>query len=135
KIYDEVAPTAPGNLALIRRQSLGVIGAVVPWNYPLDIAIWKCAPALAAGNSVILKPAEQSPLTALRLAELAMEAGLPEGVLNVVPGTGIEAGRALGLHMDVDCLAFTGSTAVGKAYLGYAAQSNMKQVWLEAGGK
>lgn len=135
KIYDEVAPTAPGNLALIRRQSLGVVGAVVPWNYPLDIAVWKCAPALAAGNSIVLKPAEQSPLTALRLAELAMEAGLPEGVLNVVPGTGLEAGRALGLHMDVDCLAFTGSTAVGKAYLGYAAQSNMKQVWLEAGGK
>ncbi len=135
KIYDEIAPTGPGNLALVRRQSLGVVGAVVPWNYPLDIATWKCAPALAAGNSVVLKPAEQSPLTALRLAELAIEAGLPEGVLNVVPGTGLEAGRALGLHMDVDCLAFTGSTAVGKAYLGYAAQSNMKQVWLECGGK
>jgi hypothetical protein len=86
KIYDEIAPTGPGNLALVRRQSLGVVGAVVPWNYPLDIATWKCAPALAAGNSVVLKPAEQSPLTALRLAELAIEAGLPEGVLNVVPG-------------------------------------------------
>lgn len=135
KIYDEVAPTDPGNLALVRRQPLGVIGAVVPWNYPLNIATWKCAPALAAGNSVVLKPAEQSPLTALRLAELAMEAGLPEGVLNVVPGAGPETGRALGLHMDVDCLAFTGSTAVGKAFLGYAAQSNMKQVWLECGGK
>ncbi|WP_045837815.1 aldehyde dehydrogenase [Hyphomicrobium sp. 99] len=135
KIYDEVAPTDPGNLALVRRQPLGVIGAVVPWNYPLNIATWKCGPALAAGNSVVLKPAEQSPLTALRLAELAMEAGLPAGVLNVVPGTGPETGRALGLHMDVDCLAFTGSTAVGKAFLGYAAQSNMKQVWLECGGK
>jgi gamma-glutamyl-gamma-aminobutyraldehyde dehydrogenase len=135
KIYDEVAPTDPGNLALIRRQPLGVIGAVVPWNYPLNIATWKCAPALAAGNSVVLKPAEQSPLTALRLAELAIEAGLPEGVLNVVPGTGPETGRALGLHMDVDCLAFTGSTAVGKVFMGYAAASNMKQVWLECGGK
>jgi len=135
KIYDEVAPTDPGNLALVRRQPLGVIGAVVPWNYPLNLATWKCAPALAAGNSVVLKPAEQSPLSALRLAELAMEAGLPEGVLNVVPGTGPDTGRALGLHMDVDCLAFTGSTPVGKAFLGYAAQSNMKQVWLECGGK
>ena len=135
KLYDEVAPTELGNLALVRRQPLGVIGAVVPWNYPLDIATWKCAPALAAGNSVVLKPAEQSPLTALRLAELAMEAGLPAGVLNVVPGTGPETGKALGLHMDVDCLAFTGSTAVGKIFMGYAAQSNMKQVWLECGGK
>jgi gamma-glutamyl-gamma-aminobutyraldehyde dehydrogenase len=135
KIYDEVAPTDPGNLALVRRQPLGVVGAVVPWNYPLTMATWKCAPALAAGNSVVLKPAEQSSFSVLRLAELAMEAGLPEGVLNVVPGTGPGAGRALGLHMDVDCLAFTGSTAVGKAFMGYAAQSNMKQVWLECGGK
>ncbi len=135
KIYDEIAPTAPGNLAMIRRMPLGVIGAVVPWNFPLDMATWKCAPALAAGNSVVLKPAEQSPLSALRLAELAMEAGLPAGVLNVVPGFGETAGQALGLHNDVDCLAFTGSTEVGKMFLGYAARSNMKQVWLECGGK
>jgi len=135
KIYDEVAPTGPGNLALVTREPLGVIGAVVPWNFPLDMATWKCAAALAAGNSVVLKPAEQSPLSALRLAELAVEAGLPEGVLNVIPGFGPTAGKALGLHMDVDCLAFTGSTPVGKLFLQYSGQSNMKQVWLETGGK
>jgi gamma-glutamyl-gamma-aminobutyraldehyde dehydrogenase len=135
KHYDEIAPTAPGNLALVRREPLGVVGAVVPWNFPLDTAAWKCAPALAAGNSVVLKPAEQSPLSALRLAELAAQAGLPEGVLNVVPGMGPTAGRALGLHADVDCLAFTGSTEIGKRFLTYAGASNMKQVWLECGGK
>jgi gamma-glutamyl-gamma-aminobutyraldehyde dehydrogenase len=135
KSYDEIAPTAPGDLALITREPLGVVGAVVPWNFPLDLATWKLGPALAAGNSVVLKPAEQSPLSAIRLAQLATQAGLPDGVLNVVPGLGPEAGRALGLHPDVDCLAFTGSTAVGKAYLGYAGASNMKQVWLECGGK
>ena len=135
KIYDEVAPTGPGDLALVTREPLGVVGAVVPWNFPLDMATWKAAAALAAGNSVILKPAEQSPLSALRLAELAMEAGLPEGVLNVVPGFGETAGMALGLHPDVDCLAFTGSTPVGKLFQQYAGQSNMKQVWLETGGK
>jgi gamma-glutamyl-gamma-aminobutyraldehyde dehydrogenase len=135
KIYDEVAPTGEGDLVLVRREPLGVVGAVVPWNFPLDMATWKCAPALAAGNSVVLKPAEQSPFSALRLAELAMEAGLPAGVLNVVPGLGETAGQALGRHMDVDCLAFTGSTAVGKLFLQYSGQSNMKQVWLETGGK
>ncbi|MFE4952696.1 aldehyde dehydrogenase [Streptomyces sp. NPDC056653] len=135
KLYDEIAPAPPGNLALVRRAPLGVVGAVVPWNFPLDIAVWKLAPALAAGNSVVLKPAEQSSLSALRLAELAVEAGLPDGVLNVVPGPGETAGRALGLHPDVDTLVFTGSTAVGKRFLAYAAESNMKQVWLEAGGK
>lgn len=135
KIYDEVAPTGGGDLVLVRREPLGVVGAVVPWNFPLDMATWKCAPALAAGNSVVLKPAEQSPFSALRLAELAMEAGLPAGVLNVVPGLGETAGQALGRHMDVDCLAFTGSTAVGKMFLQYSGQSNMKQVWLETGGK
>jgi gamma-glutamyl-gamma-aminobutyraldehyde dehydrogenase len=135
KIYDEIAPTGPGNLALITREPLGVVGAVVPWNFPLDMATWKCAAALAAGNSVVLKPAEQSPLSALRLAELASQAGLPDGVLNVVPGYGETAGKALGLHQDVDCLAFTGSTAVGKLFQQYAGQSNMKQVWLETGGK
>lgn len=135
KIYDEVAPTGPGDLALVTREPLGVVGAVVPWNFPLDMATWKCAAALAAGNSVVLKPAEQSPLSALRLAELASEAGLPDGVLNVVPGFGPTAGKALGLHMDVDCLAFTGSTAIGKMFMQYAGQSNMKQVWLETGGK
>ncbi len=135
KLYDEVAPTAPNVLATITREALGVVGAVVPWNFPLDMAAWKLAPALAAGNSVVLKPAEQSPFSALRLAELALEAGLPEGVLNVVTGLGESAGQALGLHMDVDCLAFTGSTEVGKYFMGYSARSNLKQVWLECGGK
>lgn len=135
KIYDEVAPNAPGDLALVRKVPLGVVGAVTPWNFPLDMATWKSAAALAAGNSVVLKPAEQSPLSALRLAELAAEAGLPDGVLNVVPGYGTTAGKALGLHMDVDTLAFTGSTAVGKIFMGYSGQSNMKSVWPETGGK
>ncbi|QKE62065.1 aldehyde dehydrogenase [Aquipseudomonas campi] len=135
KLYDQVAPTASDALATITREPLGVIGAVVPWNFPLDLAAWKLAPALAAGNSVVLKPAEQSPFSALRLAQLALEAGLPAGVLNVVPGMGETAGKALGLHMDVDCLAFTGSTEVGKYFMAYAAQSNLKQVWLECGGK
>lgn len=135
KVYDEVAPTGPGDLALVRRVPLGVVGAVTPWNFPLDMATWKSAAALAAGNSVVLKPAEQSPLSALRLAVLAAEAGLPDGVLNVVPGFGHTAGQALGRHMDVDCLAFTGSTAIGKKFMEYAGQSNLKQVWPETGGK
>ncbi|AIG01571.1 aldehyde dehydrogenase [Pseudomonas fluorescens] len=135
KLYDQVAPTASNVLATITRVPLGVVAAVVPWNFPLDMAAWKLAPALAAGNSVVLKPAEQSPFSALRLAELALEAGIPAGVLNVVPGLGEEAGRALGLHMDVDALVFTGSTEVGKYFMQYAAQSNLKQVWLECGGK
>ncbi|MDC0657384.1 aldehyde dehydrogenase [Leisingera sp. SS27] len=135
KVYDEVAPTGPGDLALVSRVPLGVVGAVTPWNFPLDMATWKAAAALAAGNSVVLKPAEQSPLSALRLAELAAEAGVPDGVFNVVPGYGATAGKALGLHMDVDCLAFTGSTAVGKMFMQYSGQSNLKQVWPETGGK
>jgi gamma-glutamyl-gamma-aminobutyraldehyde dehydrogenase len=135
KVYGEIAPTGTGDLALVSREPVGVVGAVVPWNYPLETAVWKLAPALAAGNSVVLKPAEESPLSALRLAELAAEAGLPDGVLNVVPGTGPVAGQALGRHPDVDVLAFTGSTAVGKLFQTYAGESNMKQVWLECGGK
>lgn len=135
KIYDEVAPTGPGDLAVVKRVPLGVVGAVTPWNFPLDMATWKSAAALAAGNSVVLKPAEQSPLSALRLAELAAEAGLPDGVLNVVPGFGVTAGKALGLHMDVDTLAFTGSTNVGKIFMQYSGQSNLKSVWPETGGK
>ena len=113
---DEIAPTEKNNLAMIRRVPLGVVGAVVPWNYPLDMAMWKCAPALATGNSIILKPAEQSPLSALRFAELAAEAGLPDGVLNVVPGYGETAGKAIGMHNDIDCVSFTGSTEVGKYF-------------------
>ena len=114
KVYGEIAPTAADALALISREPLGVVGAVVPWNYPLIITAWKLAPALAAGNSVVLKPAEQSPLSALALAELAAEAGIPDGVLNVVPGYGEEAGQALGRHIDVDKVAFTGSVPVGR---------------------
>ncbi|NUO85608.1 MAG: aldehyde dehydrogenase [Cupriavidus sp.] len=135
KIYDEIAPTGANVLATITREPLGVVAAVVPWNYPLLMGSWKVAPALAAGNSVILKPAEQSPLTALRLAELAAEAGIPAGVFNVVPGLGAQAGQALGLHPDVDCIAFTGSTATGKRFMEYSGQSNLKRVWLECGGK
>jgi gamma-glutamyl-gamma-aminobutyraldehyde dehydrogenase len=114
---------------------MGVIGAVVPWNYPMIMAAWKLGPALAAGNSVVLKPSEKSPLSALRLAELALEAGLPPGVLNVVPGYGHEAGEALALHLDVDALGFTGSTRVGRKMLEYAGRSNLKRVYNELGGK
>ena len=135
KVYDEVAPTDPSSVVMILREPLGVVAAVVPWNFPLLMASWKAGPALAAGNSVVLKPAEQSPLTALRLAELAVEAGIPPGVLQVVPGFGETAGRAIGLHMDVDMVAFTGSTDVGKLFLRYAGESNMKRVALECGGK
>ncbi|HEY7752226.1 MAG TPA: aldehyde dehydrogenase [Steroidobacteraceae bacterium] len=135
KVYDEVAPTPHESLALVTREPAGVVGAIVPRNFPLLMASWKLGPALATGNSVVLKPSEKSPLSALRIAELAMEAGLPEGVLNVLPGFGYTAGEALALHMDVDCVAFTGSTRVGKMMLEYSGRSNMKRVWLECGGK
>jgi acyl-CoA reductase-like NAD-dependent aldehyde dehydrogenase len=135
KVFGEVAPTAESALALVTREPLGVVGAVTPWNYPLLMPAWKLGPALAAGNSVVLKPAEQSPLSAIRIGELAAEAGLPAGVLNVVPGFGETAGAALGRHMDVDAITFTGSGEVGKAFLRYAGESNMKAVSLECGGK
>ena len=135
KVYDEIAPTGPGALALIRREAMGVIGAIVPWNYPMIMAAWKLGPALAAGNSVVLKPSEKSPLTALRLAELALAAGLPPGVFNVVPGYGHEAGEALALHPQVDAIGFTGSTRVGRKMLEYAGRSNLKRVYNELGGK
>jgi len=135
KRYGEIAPTGPGDLALVSREPLGVVGAVTPWNSPLRMAAWKLAPALAVGNSVVLKPAEQAPHSALALALLASEAGLPDGVLNVVAGLGETAGQALGRHRDVDCLTFTGSGPVGRLFLGYSAESNGKQVWLELGGK
>ena len=135
KIYDEIAPTADSSLALITREPVGVVGAIVPWNYPMLMAAWKIAPALAAGNSVILKPSEKSPLTALRLGDLALQAGIPAGVFNVVPGYGNEAGSALAQHMDVDCIAFTGSTRVGKQIMQMAGQSNLKRAWMELGGK
>ncbi|GGF43039.1 gamma-glutamyl-gamma-aminobutyraldehyde dehydrogenase [Aliidongia dinghuensis] len=135
KMYGEVGPTPADLTAVLTREPLGVVAAVVPWNYPLSMAAWKLGPSLAAGNSVILKPAEQSPYTALRIASLAMEAGLPEGVLNVVSGYGATAGQALGRHMDVDCVTFTGSTEVGKLFMRYAGESNAKRVSLELGGK
>ena len=135
KVYDEIAPTPHDVLALITREPVGVVGAIVPWNFPLLMACWKLGPALATGNSVVLKPSEKSPLTALRIAELAVEAGLPDGVLNVVPGFGHTAGEALALHVDVDCVAFTGSTRIGRRMLEYAGRSNMKRIWLECGGK
>jgi len=135
KLYGETAPATDDMTTMVVREPLGVVAAVVPWNYPLSMAAWKLGPALAAGNSVILKPAEQSPLTAIRIAQLAMDAGMPAGVLNVLPGYGETAGKALGLHMDVDCIGFTGSTEVGKLFLQYSGQSNMKRVGLECGGK
>jgi len=135
KTYDEIAPAPRNSLAMITREPLGVIGAIVPWNYPMSITSWKLGPALAMGNSIVVKPAENSSLTAIRMAELAIEAGLPEGVFNVVPGLGAEAGSALAKHMDVAKIAFTGSGPTGRKMLQYAAESNMKQVSLELGGK
>ncbi|MEE1833108.1 aldehyde dehydrogenase [Streptomyces sp. SP17KL33] len=135
KLTDESPHTAPDALALVTREPAGVVGAVVPWNFPLTLASWKVAPALAAGCTVVLKPSENSPLSALLLGRIATEAGLPPGVLNVVTGDGPTAGRAIGLHPGVDVLAFTGSTPVGRHFLRYAADSNLKRVWLELGGK
>jgi len=135
KVYGEIAPTPQNILGLIHREPIGVIGAIVPWNFPLMIGSWKIAPAIAAGNSVVVKPPETASLSLLRLAELAAEAGLPKGVLNVVTGRGATCGRALALHMDVDVLAFTGSGQVGRQLLEYSAQSNLKRVYLELGGK
>ena len=135
KLTDESPHTATDSLALITREPAGVVGTVVPWNFPLTLASWKVAPALAAGCTVVLKPSEYSPLSALLLGRIGTEAGLPPGVLNAVTGDGPVAGRALGLHPDVDVLAFTGSTAVGRHFLRYAADSNLKRVWLELGGK
>ena len=135
KVYGEVGPETNDRLSFAVHEPLGVIGAIVPWNFPLLMAMWKVAPALAMGNSVVLKPAEQSTLTALKMGALALEAGVPAGVLNIVPGFGGGAGKALALHMDVDMLAFTGSGPVGKLLMQYSGQSNLKRVSLELGGK
>lgn len=135
KVYGEIAPTAATGLALIQYEAIGVVGCIVPWNYPMLMTAWKLGPALAMGNSVVLKPSEKSPLTAMRMAELAMQAGLPSGVLNVVPGYGAEAGEALALHMDVDAIGFTGSTRTGRRMFEYASRSNLKRVFNELGGK
>ena len=134
KELDEISPIGD-DLALITREPVGVVAVVTPWNFPLTLSAWKIAPALAVGCTVVHKPADLTPLTAVRIAELALEAGIPAGVLNVLPGKGSVVGKALGLHRAVDSLAFTGSTEVGRAYMEYAAQSNLKRVWLELGGK
>ncbi|SDN65423.1 aldehyde dehydrogenase [Pseudomonas jinjuensis] len=135
KLYDAISPSSPGNIGMIKREPIGVVGAVLPWNFPCMMAGWKLGPALITGNSVILKPAELTSLATLRLAELAHEAGIPAGVLNVVPGLGHTAGKAIGLHPDIDLAAFTGSTEVGRLFLEYSARSNLKRVVLECGGK
>lgn len=135
KIYDTTAPAGPNVLALVSREAIGVVGLVLPWNFPLLMLAWKIGPALAAGCSVIVKPAELSTLSTLRVAELAHEAGIPAGVFNVVTGTGKDAGEPIGLHPDVDMVSFTGSTLTGRRFLRYAADSNLKRIVLECGGK
>lgn len=135
KVYDLATPSGPGVVSTVVREPIGVVGAVLPWNYPLMMAAWKIGPALAAGNTMVLKPAEQTSMSTIRIAELATEAGLPDGVINVVPGFGETAGAALGLHPHVDCVGFTGSTEVGRMFLRYSADSNLKRVLLECGGK
>ncbi|MEM1004460.1 MAG: aldehyde dehydrogenase [Pseudomonadota bacterium] len=135
KIYDQVSPASDDHIAMVVREPIGVVGLVLPWNFPLLMLAWKIGPALAAGCSVVVKPAQETTLTALRLAELAMEAGLPRGVLNIVPGGGAEVGEPIGRHMDIDMVSFTGSTVTGKRFLTYSAESNAKEVVLEMGGK
>ena len=135
KRYDALSPSGANVVSMITREAIGVVGAVLPWNFPALMLAWKIGPALSVGNSVIVKPAEQTSLATLRIADLAMEAGLPAGVLNVVTGFGETAGQALGLHPDVDLIAFTGSTETGKRFLRYSADTNLKRVILECGGK
>jgi acyl-CoA reductase-like NAD-dependent aldehyde dehydrogenase len=135
KVYDEITPTPANCLALVTRLPLGVVAAIVPWNFPLSTTAWKLAPVLATGNSVLLKPASNTPLSALRIADLAAEAGLPAGVLQVLPGSGGSLGKHIALHMDIDGLTFTGSTPVGKQLMQYSGQSNLKRTFLELGGK
>ena len=135
KLYGQVAPSPEGTVATITREPVGVVAAVIPWNYPAQMAAWKLGPALATGNTVVIKPASTTSLSLLRIAELGSEAGIPDGVLNVVTGPGDTVGEALGRHPDVDCLAFTGSTEVGRRFLGWSAETNLKRVLLELGGK
>lgn len=135
KVFGKTGPTGTGNISMIVKEPVGVVGAVLPWNFPALMLAWKIAPALIAGNSVVVKPPELASLTTIRIAELAHEAGIPAGVFNVVPGLGHVAGRALGLHMDVDVVAFTGSTEIGRKFLEYSAASNLKLIVLECGGK
>ncbi len=135
KIYDQLSPSGPGVVSMIVREPVGVVGAILPWNFPAMMAAWKLGPILASGNTAILKPAEQTSLSTIRIGELAAEAGLPDGVINVVPGFGEVAGKAIGLHPGIDCVGFTGSTETGRLFLKYAADSNLKRVLLECGGK
>ncbi len=135
KLFDDISPSSKEYMGLITKEPIGVVAAIVPWNYPLWMAIWKIAPALITGNSVILKPAEQSPMSAIKIGSLLSEAGIPDGVFSVLPGDGPITGKALCLHNDIDCVAFTGSGEVGKLVLQYSGQSNMKKVQLECGGK
>ena len=135
KLFDDISPSSKEYMGLITKEPIGVVAAIVPWNYPLWMAIWKIAPALITGNSVILKPAEQSPMSAIKIGALLAEAGLPDGVFSVLPGDGPITGKQLCLHNDIDCVAFTGSGEVGKLVLQYSGQSNMKRVQLECGGK
>jgi 4-(gamma-glutamylamino)butanal dehydrogenase len=135
KVYGQVAPSPDGTVAMITREPVGVVGAVIPWNYPAQMAAWKLGPALATGNTVVIKPASTTSLSLLRIAELGAEAGIPDGVLNVVTGPGDTVGEAIGRHPEIDCVAFTGSTEVGRRFLTYAADSNLKRVLLELGGK
>ncbi len=135
KLFDDISPSSKEYLGLITKEPIGVVAAIVPWNYPLWMAIWKIAPALITGNSVILKPAEQSPMSAIKIGALLSEAGVPDGVFSVLPGDGPITGKSLCLHNDIDCVAFTGSGEVGKLVLQYSGQSNMKRVQLECGGK
>ncbi len=135
KIYDQMSAAPSDVVSMIVREPIGVVGAVIPWNFPLFVAMWKLAPALAGGNSIVLKPAEQTSLSLLRMVALASEAGIPDGVINVVPGMGPTAGRAIGMHKDIDCVSFTGSGEVGRYFLKYSAESNMKRIVLECGGK
>ncbi|CAM5187409.1 Gamma-glutamyl-gamma-aminobutyraldehyde dehydrogenase OS=Castellaniella defragrans OX=75697 GN=HNR28_002005 PE=3 SV=1 [Castellaniella defragrans] len=135
KIYDQMSAAPHDVVSMIVREPIGVVGAVIPWNFPLFVAMWKLAPALAGGNAIVLKPAEQTSLSLLRMVALASEAGIPDGVINVVPGMGPTAGRAIGMHPDIDCVSFTGSGEVGRYFLKYSADSNMKRIVLECGGK
>jgi gamma-glutamyl-gamma-aminobutyraldehyde dehydrogenase len=135
KLYGQVAPSPEGTVATITQEPCGVVGAVIPWNYPAQMAAWKLGPALATGNTIVIKPASTTSLSLLRIAELGAEAGIPDGVLNVVTGPGDVVGEAIGRHPDIDCVAFTGSTEVGRRFLNYAAESNLKRVLLELGGK
>jgi aldehyde dehydrogenase (NAD+)/gamma-glutamyl-gamma-aminobutyraldehyde dehydrogenase len=135
KTFGKIAPTGDDALALIVKEPAGVAGAILPWNFPFLMAVWKIAPALAAGCSIVVKPAEQTPLSTLKLGELAVEAGIPAGVLNIIPGLGETAGQAIGLHNDVDTVSFTGSTEVGRLFMRYSGDSNLKSIGLEMGGK